>query len=335
MLRHFIYSILFTVAAVVGASIFFGIGAGVTTLILIAIEIAFSFDNAVINAKTLDRLSPFWQKLFLTLGMVIAVLGMRLVFPIFIVVLTAQLGWHQVVDLALNDSERYAHYLEQAHVSIASFGGGFLLVLSLYFLLDHEREVIWLHRIEKPLQRLKGGSWLPPLVGVIAITVLAQFTNETSKVLQAGIAGALAYALIHLTINGLGKLTGQDSTSTKHYVGWAALTAFIYLEVLDASFSFDGVLGAFAITNSVPIIALGLGVGALWVRSLTLFMVKNGTLSEYRYLEHGAHYAIFVLSVALLASLFYEVPDAVTGITGLGVIGASIYSSKARHPKSR
>jgi hypothetical protein len=100
------------------------------------------------------------------------------------------------------------------------------------------------------------------------------------------------------------------------------------LQLLDASFSFDGVLGAFAITDKVLLIALGLGVGAIWVRSITVFLVRKGTLGDYVYLEHGAHYAILVLAAALLISIFVEVPDAITGIVGLGVIGASYISSR-------
>jgi hypothetical protein len=112
------------------------------------------------------------------------------------------------------------------------------------------------------------------------------------------------------------------------YAGWAAFGAFMYLQVLDASFSFDGVLGAFAITNKVLLIALGLGVGAIWVRSMTIFLVRKGTLNSYIYLEHGAHYAILALAAALLSSIFIDVPNAVTGIAGLGIIAASFEASR-------
>ena len=89
----------------------------------------------------------------------------------------------------------------------------------------------------------------------------------------------------------------------------AGVFAFLYLEVLDASFSFDGVIGAFAISNDVLVIALGLGIGAFWIRSLTIYLVRAGTLSEYVYLEHGAHWAIGVLAVIMLASVEYHIPE--------------------------
>jgi hypothetical protein len=326
MLRVFGISGFLTIAALIAALVLLGPAAAVTTLVLIAIEIAFSFDNAIINAKVLERLSKFWQQLFLTVGMVIAIFGMRLVFPILIVMVTAGLGWSEVIDLALHHPDEYGKHLLEAHAAIASFGGAFLLTLALYFLFDEFREVVWLERIERPLQKLKGGIWLPPLVTAIAIVLTGLFAgHEQHTVLSAGLFGVVAYVAIKLFIDGLAKL---EPAGTKVLTGWAAFGAFMYLQVLDASFSFDGVLGAFAITDRILLIALGLGVGALWVRSLTVFLVRKKTLNSYIYLEHGAHYAILALAIALLSSIYITVPDAVTGIAGLGIIFASFQASR-------
>lgn len=334
MIRIFGISFLLTIGALVYAWLGQSFSAMVATAILIAIEIAFSFDNAIVNAKVLERLSAFWQQLFLTVGMVIAILGMRLLFPIVIVMVSAHLPWSQVIDDALHHPHAYGQHLAAAHDSISAFGGSFLLVLTLYFLLDDARRELWLPTIERPLQRLGGAWWLPPVFVVAVVAVLAAFLGDDStKVLAAGIVGALSYSLLNLGINGLGKLSKGKQ---KQYAGWGAFGAFIYLQILDASFSFDGVLGAFAITDKIILIALGLGVGAIWVRSLTVFMVRRGTLGSYKYLEHGAHYAILVLALALLGSLFFDVPDALTGIVGLGVIGASfIASQQALHERRR
>lgn len=329
MLRFFGFSGLITVVAILAALFVLGPSAAVTTVILIAIEIAFSFDNAIINAKVLERLSHFWQQLFLTLGMVIAILGMRLIFPIVIVMVTAGLSWSEVINDALHHPEVYSAHLLEAHAAIAAFGGSFLLTLTLYFLFDDFREELWLERIERPLQKVKSGIWLPPLLVVLVIGLVSLFVgNESTTVLQAGLIGVGSYVGIKLFIDGLGKLAGEDGSSRAMYTGWAAFGAFMYLQVLDASFSFDGVIGAFAITDKVLLIALGLGVGAIWVRSLTVFLVRKGTLKSYIYLEHGAHYAILALSVALFGSLFIDVPDAATGIAGLGIIGASFQASR-------
>jgi len=327
MLRYFGFSGLLTIAAIIVAFILFGPGGAVSAAILIAIEIAFSFDNAILNAKILERLPSLWRTLFLTVGMVIAILGMRFIFPIAIVAVTAHLSWATVIDDALHHPAVYAEYLRGAHASIAAFGGAFLLTLVLYFFLDHKREILWLERLERPLQRLKGAVWIAPVAGLLAVGATAVVAGEDrGVVIRAGVTGVVSYVLMKLFIDGLARLTGGSSQHM--YSGWGSLLAFMYLELLDASFSFDGVLGAFAITDKVVLIALGLGVGAIWVRSLTVYLVEKGTLSEYIYLEHGAHYAIFVLAIALLVSIVFEIPDAVTGIAGLGVIGASYLASR-------
>lgn len=341
MLRYFGFSGFLTVVAIFTALYAFGVSAALTTIVLVAIEVAFSFDNAIINAKVLARLSPAWQRLFLTVGMIIAIVGMRFVFPILIVMVTADLPWHQVIDDALHHPHVYSEHLEEAHTAISSFGGAFLLTLTLYFLFDDARDVLWLAQIERRLQRVGGRIWLPPVLGLVVVGLLAAFSGaESQKVLEAGGAGVVTYTLVHFLIEGIEKVSrtnrSGDQKAVAQYVGWSAFLAFMYLEVLDASFSFDGVLGAFAITDKVLLIALGLGVGAIWVRSLTVFFVRHGTLNHYKYLEHGAHYAILVLSAALLASLFIDVPDAITGIVGLGFIGASYLSSReAMHARRR
>jgi hypothetical protein len=130
------------------------------------------------------------------------------------------------------------------------------------------------------------------------------------------------------------RLKGGPKTDKKGNLiaqtGWAAFSTFLYLEILDASFSFDGVIGAFAITQNVILIALGLGVGAVWVRSLTVYMVRKGTLDKYRYLEHGAHYTVGVLAAVLLLSIFWHVPEVVAGLAGVTFVGSAFWSSR-RH----
>lgn len=326
-LRHFPGSLVVTVGTLAAVGFVMGGAATLTTLVLIAIEIAFSFDNAIINAKVLEKLSRLWQQLFLTIGMVLAIVGMRFVFPILIVSLAAGLPWGSVVDLALHHPEQYAHKLHEAHGLIAAFGGAFLLTLSLNFFFDRSKGVHWLERVEEPM-KAAGSWWLPllfslALVGVIAVLPGNLHPRET---LEAGLLGVAAYTGIKLFIDGLEKLAGP--TRAGLYTGWAAFGAFMYLQVLDASFSFDGVVGAFAITNMIVLIAAGLGVGALWVRSLTVYMVRKGTLKSYIYLEHGAHYAIAFLALALYVSIFWEVPDAVTGIVGVGVLFSSFLASR-------
>ena len=110
----------------------------------------------------------------------------------------------------------------------------------------------------------------------------------------------------------------------------SGLGGFLYLNVLDASFSFDGVIGAFALSNNMVIIALGLSIGAMFVRSMTIHLVKQGTLAEYRYLEHGAFWAIIALGAIMLLSAKFHIPETVTGLIGAVLIGLSLWWS-VRH----
>ena len=338
----------------------YGGGTGLAlTAILAILEVSLSFDNAVVNATILVRMSPFWQKIFLTVGVAIAVFGMRLVFPLVIVAITAKLNPVEAIRLALekgdpNDKGTYGYLLHQAHPSIAAFGGMFLLMLFLDFVLE-ERELTWLSWIERPLARIGKLDQLSVVIALGALALAAYTLGDTadtanhhriSTVLVAGVLGICTYLLV----NGLGELFHTDEDALEEEgghvhiaaggkrvvqaVGKAAFFLFLYLEVLDASFSFDGVVGAFAITSDPIIIAIGLGVGAMFIRSLTVFLVRKGTLSEYEYLEHGALWAIGALAVILLVTIEYEVPEVVTGLIGVGFIAAAFLSSIVRNKRA-
>ncbi|MFC9362046.1 DUF475 domain-containing protein, partial [Rhodococcus sp. NPDC057014] len=339
VLRIFGLSFAVTVISIIIAALYGGPQAVLLVVILSILEISLSFDNAVINATVLRRMSEFWQKIFLTVGIVIAVFGMRLVFPLVIVWLASGLGPVAALDLALNPpadgaayfpdgSASYETLLTDAHPQIAAFGGMFLLMLFLGFILE-EREITWLSWLEKPLARAgKLDQLAVILAGVLLLITAAYIAPEdtVSTVMIAGVLGMVTY----IAVNGLGELfntpeededgepvegsTGGPTALAKA-TGKAGFFLFLYLEVLDASFSFDGVIGAFAITSDPIIIALGLGfVGAMFVRSITVFLVRKGTLSDYVYLEHGAHWAIGALALILLVSIGYHVNENVTGL---------------------
>ncbi len=327
-LRIFAVSGLFTIATLFAVAASIGLAALYVVLILVVVEITFSFDNAIINAKILERLNPFWQRLFLTVGIVIAIFGMRVLFPILIVSLTSHLGWGRVIDLALHHPTVYGHYLEVAHPMIAAFGGAFLLMLAFQFFFDDERDILWMKRIERKMQRLSHWIWAPLITSsILGFISLLPINAHTRQTIVAGAFGTVSYVAIQLLVRWMERLQKNGRSTAVQQFGVAALLTFIYLEVLDASFSFDGVIGAFAITNDVVLIAVGLGIGALWVRSLTVYMVHKKTLNELIYLEHGAHYTVFVLAVVMLASALLRIPDIVPGLTGIGIIGASIAAS--------
>ena len=360
LLRTFGGAFGVTIVGLVLAYFYGGTTGLAVAAILGVLEVSVSFDNAVVNATYLGRLNAFWQKMFLTVGVLIAVFGMRLLFPVVIVCLTAKITPAQAYHLAMDGGSvhtpgTYANLLHEAHPAIAAFGGMFLLMLFLDFIFE-ERELTWLSWFEKPLARIgkldQVGIAVAGIVLVVAANTLAP-DGKTSTVLMAGIFGLVTY----LVVNGLGGLfeaeeeddagevpgihggpeaveqsvSKRDTARLIGLAGKAAFGVFLYLEVLDATFSFDGVIGAFAITSDPIIIAIGLGIGAMYIRSLTVFLVRKGTLSEYVYLEHGALWAIGALAILLFITISYEVPEVVTGLIGVGFIGAAFLSSLVRN----
>lgn len=292
--------------------------------ILAVLEVSFSFDNAVVNAKKLETMTPFWRLMFLTVGMLIAVFGMRLVFPIQIVHVTADLPFMEVIKMALNDPETYSHHLHDAHVSISMFGGIFLLLVFLDWLFEQEREHHWLGKFEQILN-LAGKKENPATTVAFAVVFgLAFFVMPTEKITEAIVSGT-AGIFTYIAVGFLGALLEEEDATTN--VAKGGFGAFMYLEVLDASFSFDGVIGAFAVTKDVVIIMAGLAIGAMFVRSMTIYLVEKGTLKQYLYLEHGAHWAIGVLATIMFVSTVHEVPEWFTGLIGVAFIAASVWSS--------
>ncbi|MDX2297914.1 MULTISPECIES: DUF475 domain-containing protein [Streptomyces] len=358
LLKTFGWSFAITALGLVAAVLYGGWEAFGIVAILCILEISLSFDNAVVNAGILKKMNAFWQKIFLTIGILIAVFGMRLVFPVVIVAISAKIGPIDAVDLAFNEPDRYQELVTDAHPSIAAFGGMFLLMIFLDFIFE-DRDIQWLRWIERPLAKLGRVDMLSVCIALIVLLVTSMtfathahqhggaHVDKAQTVLISGIAGLITY----LVVGGLSgffenKLEEEEEreheaeeeakrsgkkVSAVQLAGKAAFFMFLYLEVLDASFSFDGVIGAFAITNDIVLMALGLGVGAMYVRSLTVYLVKQGTLDDYVYLEHGAHYAIGALAVLLLITIQYEINEVITGLIGVVLIAWSFWSSVRRN----
>lgn len=317
----------------IGLIIFVGFELGLASLFLVlvlaALEVTFSVDNAVVNARILEKMSPAWQKAFLTVGIIIAVFGIRVILPLAIVAGLAGMGMGDTLNLAINDPAEYGHHLEDAHPIIASFGGMFLMMIFLDFFLK-DRKIKWLKKIEKIFAH---AGKLNNLSIILSSTILLSFSSffpseEHLSVLTAGFFGLLTYLIIN-SFDAILHKSGIESNLSK--AGSATLKAgligFIYLMVVDASFSLDGVIGAFAITDKILLIAVGLGIGALYVRVITVHMLKAGVLDQYRYLEHGAHYAIGILAILLFVSLKIHVSEVVTGLAGMVFVVTAIVQS--------
>ncbi len=320
------------IALLVGVKL--GVASLITVLILAGIEISFSFENAIINAKILQRMSRLWQQLFMTVGIIIAVFVVRFLVPIVLVAATSNLGLGNVLDLALHDPDTYSRQLVNAHSIIAAFGGLFLLMIFLDFIFE-TRPIVWLKPIENRLAKLGKLESLSVLVAAVllALTVLI-LTPDQDKitVLVAGVVGILIYLAINTLESAQGFGEGVASAIPPGVLK-GGLIGFLYLELIDASFSLDGVIGAFAITTDIILITAGLAIGALFVRAMTVHLLRRGTLKKYIYLDHGAHYAIGLLALLLLVSIRHELPQWLTGLSGITIIAIALLDShlEAKH----
>ena len=294
-----------------------GLHALYIVILLSILEISLSFDNAVVNVKVLETMEPKWQERFITYGIPIAVFGMRFLFPIVIVAIAGGLGLWETFDLAFNDAKGYHTKLTEVEELIFAFGGSFLLMVFLNFIFDTERKEKWISSIEDS-KIIRGMGRISSIQMLISMSIgqTLVFITGDYKIALAYFTGLVLYSII-ASLDDLFNTNGVRS----------GVMGFLYLEVLDASFSFDGVIGAFAMSSNIFIIMIGLGIGAIFVRSLTLYMLRQKTLEEFRYLEHGAHYAILVLAMIMLVKIFFHVDELITGTVGIAFIALSAYHS--------
>jgi len=344
LLSFFRGSILFTIACLALGGWYAWVQTGTLAgtvqvlwiiLVLSVLEISLSFDNAVVNATVLQDMDHAWRRRFLTWGMVVAVFGMRILFPLAIVAVAAGLGPMEAIDLSLRHPDRYEQIVSSAHVGIAGFGGAFLAMVGLSYFFDSEKEVHWIRWVEGKLSafsNVKSAELGVLLLALYGVSLMLD-ADEALTFLVAGILGVVAF----IAVEAIGTLLEMRDAAqrTAGITVRSGMAGFLYLNVLDASFSFDGVIGAFALSNNMVIIALGLSIGAMFVRSLTIMLVEKGTLSEYRYLEHGAFWAIIALAAIMLVSARVPVPETITGLIGAVLIAASLAWSvryRRRHP---
>lgn len=321
LLKFFWFSITISIVGLVSMYFYGGWAALATTVLLVLLEVTLSFDNAVVNAKVLKKMSVVWQRRFLSWGILIAVFGTRFILPILIVSAVAWTSPWAITQLAIFDPAHYGELLEKAKYAIHAFGAAFLIMVSLKYFLDSEKDVHWIRALERHLSkwgRIEAIEIVLTLIVIAAISFIVP-TASAATVLVSGIIGVILFIVMQ-------GITSAFSIEASE-VASQSVALFIYLEILDAAFSLDGVIGAFALTSSIPIIAVGLGIGAFFVRSLTVYMVRERTLDTLRYLEHGAHWAIFGLAISMFVSLLTEVPELVTGTIGIVFVVAAYWSS--------
>lgn len=305
--------------------------AAFAVLILCILEGSVSFDNAVLNATELETMSEKHRKWFMRWGILVAVVGMRLLFPILIVAAVGVMNPIHAFYIALTDPKQYSTILESSGAYVSAFGGAFLLMVSLSFFLDKGKEEHWLSWLESPLAKLAQLEVVIALMAVIGTS----FEVDADKRFVYVVSGALGVALF-VAVGALKDFLKEHKPHAENAAGalvTAGIGSLVYLEVLDASMSFDGVIGAFAVTTEIFIVMLGLGVGASYVRSMTLHLVEKKALSQFRYLEHGAQWAIGILAGLMFLKVNHHVPEVVVGLAGALTIGSAVLHSHLMNKK--
>ena len=342
MLRIYRGSILFTLVCL-ALAVWYGIASTGSiegtlallwiVLVLSVLEISLSFDNAVVNATVLKEMDEVWQRRFLVWGIAIAVFGTRILFPLAIVAIAAGLGPWETVNLSLNQPQEYERIVSSAHVGIAGFGGAFLTMVGMKFFFDAEKDIHWIAVVERRLARFSAVPAIEIALLLLILWIISSLlpAEEALTFITAGMLGIVTFIAVE-AINTVLELR-EEAARAQGAVVRSGLGGFLYLEVLDSSFSFDGVIGAFALSNNMVVIALGLSIGAIFVRSMTIHLVKRGTLAQYRFLEHGAFWAIIALGAIMLLSARFHIPETITGLIGATLIGISLWWS-VRHKRA-
>ena len=196
--------------------------------VLLILEVTFSFDNAVVNSRTLASMSLIWQRIFLTVGIFIAVFAVRFLLPIVIVMFASGLNFGEVVSMALNNPERYSHVLHDASPMINAFGGIFLLMIGLSYFVDYNKQIHWVRGVEPWLARAgKFENFRACLI--LLVMVVLYFTVEEKYKAMILISSVLG-TLLHIGLELFGSLfSSHSSKDIKLKTGWAAFAAFLYL----------------------------------------------------------------------------------------------------------
>mgnify|MGYP003393715748 CR=1 FL=1 len=320
MLKLFIAPVVISVAALGAVYLWGGAAALSVAIFLSLLEISLSFDNAVVNARVLEKMTVQWPRRFLPWGVLVAVFGSRLILPASIVAIASGMSPWAAGLLAFYNPAHYSEILAAARPIIDSFGGAFLLMVALRYFFDEAKDVHWIHFIESRLIKLGRISSIEVTITLLVLLVCAWFLpGDGYAVLGAGCVGIALFVMME----GITDLLDISAARTLR----GGITLFVYLNLIDATFSLDGVIGAFALTTLLPVILVGLGIGAYFVRTLTFIFVRQHTLRTLMYLEHGAYWAISALAFCLFAGLFVEVPDAVAGSISILFIGSAYLSS--------
>lgn len=293
-------------------------------LALALLETAVSFDNAVVNASVLKHMSQFWRTMFLWVGIFIAVFVVRFVTPILVVMFSGDLGFMEAAKVPFDNPELYESIMHHAHPAIMGFGAVFLMMIVIDFFFNPKKEHHWIPGVESFASRLGSLENIQTFIAIVTIAIVTSFVDEANRMsfLMSSFTGYFAYMSVHMFKHVMGGKDLAVAVAKNGFIG------FMYLEVLDASFSIDGILAAFAVSKNVIVITAGLTIGAFFVRSLTIFMVDHDTLGKFKYLEHAAMSSIAILVAIMFgAVLHFEVGEMVAAGSAITILGLGVFTS--------
>lgn len=288
-------------------------------------EVVSSIDNAIINAEVLSTMGARARRWFLVWGLFIAVFLVRGLLPWLIVWLaTPGLGPIEALTATFSSDPRVLEAVEKSSPILLIGGGVFLIFLFFHWLfLELKNFGLW---GEKFFYR--NGVWFYSVISVILTVIVWLALKENPLLAFGAVVGSTAFFITH----GFKQNVEQREKSLASS-NLSDLSKIFYLEILDATFSVDGVLGAFAFTLSVPLILLGNGVGAFVVRELTIGNIDR--IKKYLYLKNGAMYSILFLGVIMLLDSFsVHIPSWLSPVATFGVVGYFFYKSKLANKKS-
>jgi hypothetical protein len=296
-----------------------------TVIGLSLFETVSSIDNAIINAEVLSTMGSKARRWFLTWGIFIAVFLVRGLLPFMIIwAFNTTLSAGQVFSAAWSSDPLVHESIEKSAPILLVAGGVFLLFLFLHWLFLEDKR--WgLPRAEKFFMR--QGVWFYAVVSILLSVITWLSLKESGEMALGAVVGSSLFFITH----------GFKQNAEEHErkllegkVGSGArsdLSKLFFLEVIDTTFSIDGVLGAFAFTLSVPLILLGNGIGALVVRQVTISNIER--IKKYIYLKNGAMYSILVLGIVMVMHSFHiDIPEYVSPLTTIIIISYFFWKSK-------
>lgn len=284
-------------------------------------EAVSSVDNAIINAEVLSTMGKKARRWFLTWGMFIAVFMVRGLLPFCIIwAFNTSLTPYQVISAAWSSDPLVIESIQKSAPILLVAGGIFLLFLFLHWLFLEDKK-LGLPRAERFFMR--QGVWFYACVSIL-LAVITWFALQKSALMGFGaVVGSTLFFITH------GFKQNAEEQERKLLSGSSTqsdLSKLFFLEIIDTTFSIDGVLGSFAFTFSIPLILIGNGVGALIVRQVTISNIER--IKKYVYLKNGAMYSIFVLGIVMILHSFgAHIPEWLSPLLTIVILGLFFWKS--------